>query len=93
MTGFIIALDMNCNMYNTSHPYSAVLNDLINRCDLVNAFELNPLFDRSSSWTRSGVSGRNKVESRTLIDGILISKSLSGNVSNVRIDHNGSNLC
>ena len=84
----ILLLDMNCNLYNTSHPYSVLLHDLMVKHDLLSAFDLVPNFDPHSEFTRSDV----KTGSFTLIDGMLLSKSLSDIVSNVRISDYGDNI-
>ena len=60
----------------------------MNRCSLISAFDLKPNFDPSDNYTRCNV----KTNSYTLIDGILLSRSLTSLVSDVRILHHGDNL-
>ena len=55
---------------------------------LVSAFDLNNSFDFSCSFTRFD----NKTNSRTLIDGILLSEDLKSFVDNVRISEYGNNV-
>ena len=85
---FILLLDMNCNIYNTGHPYSILLRDLMSRKSLFSAFDLVPNFDPSANFTRCDL----KTNSFTLIDGILLSDSLRDLVSNVRISDYGDNV-
>ena len=85
---FVLLLDMNCNLYNRDHPYSKLLLDLMEKYSLISTFDLIPNFDSSASYTRCNV----KSNSYTLIDGILISNSLSNLVSDVRISHYGDNV-
>ena len=59
---------------------------------MVNCFDLLSGIDVNTLWTRSGICGKNRKESRTLIDGIFVSQSLTNKVSNVRINHCADNL-
>ena len=85
---FILLLDMNCNLYNPTNTYAKLLRDLMRRCSLISAFDLLPNFDPSNNYTRCNV----KTNSYTLIDGILLSQSLSNIITDVRISHSGDNL-
>ena len=82
---FVLLLDMNCNFYDPSHPYSKLLIDMMERFSLKSAFDLIPSFDPKQSYTRCDV----KTNSYTLIDGILVSESLMDRICNVRISHCG----
>ena len=84
----ILLLDMNCNVYNTSHPYSILLRDLMTNYSLISSFDLMPSFNMNVDFTRSDP----KTNSFTLIDGILISKSLTSVVTDVRIIDSGENV-
>ena len=84
----ILLLDMNCNIYNRGHHFSKLIIDLMNKYSLLSAFDFIPNFDHDSNYTRCN----EKMNSYTLIDGILISESLSDIVSNARIVHDGDNL-
>ena len=84
---FILAMDMNCNMFDLSHPYTPIVRDLMTKFGLISAFDLDPDFDFSTSYTRCDVKNR----SYTLIDGILISNSLSDTVNDIKISHYGDN--
>ena len=84
----ILLLDMNCNLYDTGHPYSILLRDLMTQHSLVSCFDLMPGFDSNICYTRSDP----KTNSYTLIDGIIISESLSAMVTDVRILDLGDNV-
>ena len=86
--GCILLLDMNCNLQDTSHPYSSLMREFMTRNLLVNAFDLDTNFDFSSSYTRCDP----KTNSYTLIDGILLSVSLTKYASNIRISDYGDNV-
>ena len=85
---FIILLDMNCNIYDASHTYSKLMIDFMARNSLLNTFNLIPNFDSTKSFTRCD----EKTNSYTLIDGILVTESLSNLISNVRISEYGDNV-
>ena len=85
---FILLLDMNCNLYNVNHPFSVLINDLISGNGLFSAFDRMNNFDHTVNFTRCDY----KTNSFTLIDGILLSKSLINYVSNVRISDYGDNV-
>ena len=85
---FILLMDMNCNIYNHSHPYSSLMNSMMARFDLVSSFSFSTDFDVSRDYTRFDL----KRNSFTLIDGILISKSLSHIVDSCRILHPHDNV-
>ena len=85
---FILLLDMNCNIYESGHPYSRLVHDLMSQYDLFSAFDLVPNFDPNSDFTRSDP----KTNSFSLIDGILLSGSLRGKIANVRISDYGDNI-
>ena len=85
---FMILADFNCNVHETSHPYSRLIHEMMIKYDLFSCYELAPDFDYESAFTRYDL----KTRSYTLIDGILISEKLRQFVSNVRISLNGDNL-
>ena len=70
---FILLMDWNCNIFNVSHPYSVLINSIIQEYDLVTNYSFIENFDSQSAFTRCDV----KRNSYTLIDGILISRSLA----------------
>ena len=84
----VILMDMNCNLYNTSHPYSVLINDLMTNNNLSSAFDTMPEFNHTTDYTRCDL----KTGSFTLIDGILLSSSLLPFVSNVSISDYGNNV-
>ena len=88
---FILLSDLNCNIYDHSHPFTSYVRDLMQKRDLISTYDSMPNFDPSSSWTRKGI-GHNGVENHTLIDYILVSKSLISCVQNVRISDYTGNL-
>ena len=85
---FILLLDMNCNIYDPSHPFSIFILDLMTKYSLLSAFDRMTNFDPNTFYTRSDP----KTNSFTLIDGILISESLAPLVSDVRISDFGDNV-
>ena len=80
---FIIMMDFNCNIFKKSHPYSLLINDMMNDHDLISNYSFIPGFDPDDSYTRFDL----KRNSYTLIDGILISRSLSDIVVSSSILH------
>ena len=88
---FIVLADLNCNLSDTRHPFSVLVNEFMSRRNLMSSYELIENFDPSSFWTRKG-KGANGSESFTLIDYILISRTISPKVSNVRISDFPDNL-
>ena len=87
---FIILSDLNCNIYNTRHPFSISIRDLMQKRNLVSTYDSVPGFDPLSSWSRKGGSKNNP--SLTLIDYILVSRRLLPKVKNVRISDYADNL-
>lgn len=85
---FIILADLNCNIYDSSHPYTPLVRNLMERYNLFSCFDSIPNFDHKNSFTRSDV----KTKSFTLIDCVLISEGLRDKVDNVRISSYGNNL-
>ena len=85
---YILFMDLNCNLYNPTHPYSSLVNNFILDYDLINSFSLCPGFDAGREYTRFDV----KRNSYTLIDGILISKSLAHIITDCRILHPPDNV-
>ena len=81
-------MDMNCNIYDNTHPYSVFIHDLMSRHSLFSVFDVMENFDPCTSYTRSDP----KTNSFTLIDGILISKSLAPKLADVRISDSGDNV-
>ena len=78
---FIFCMDLNCNLYNSSHPYCSFIKDMMDRFALVSGFNFFPGFDPQTQFTRFDL----KRNSFTLIDGILVSESLSKMVENCSI--------
>ena len=87
---YVICMDMNCNVYDDSHVFTPFLTDFIAQNDLFKALDLNCNFDFTNAWTRQDFKKQNS--SRTLIDGILVSKNLIPLIENVRIGHYGDNV-
>ena len=88
---FILLADLNCNIYNTRHPFSSSVRDLMQRRNLVSTFDSISTFDPLSSWSRVG-RRKNMPDSHTLIDFILVSRRILTKVSNVRISDYSDNL-
>ena len=87
---FVLLGDFNCNIYNSRHPYTPLVRDLMCRRNLICTYDLQTNFDPSISWTRqnTGVGA----SSGSLLDYVLISEDLKGNVSNIVINHFSENL-
>ena len=88
---FIILADLNCNIYNTRHPFSSAVRDLMQKRNLVSTFDSISTFDPLTSFSRIG-RRRNMPDSHTLIDFILVSRRILPKVSNVRISDYADNL-
>ena len=80
---FILLMDFNCNLFDSNHPYSSLINCLVNEFDLVTNYSFIPNFDCKTEYTRFDA----KRNSFTLIDGVLISRCLTDIVSSSRIIH------
>ena len=85
---FLLLADLNCNIYDVSHCYTKLIRGLMEKHHLISAFDLLPTFDVNSAFTRFD----NKTNSRTLIDGILMSSELRDVVSIIRISNYGNNV-
>ena len=85
---FILLMDMNCNMFNASHTFSKIIRNFMDTNNLISSFDLTPSFDPTTEFTRCDV----KTNSYTLIDGILLSRSLSDTVLSSSISHYGNNV-
>ena len=85
---FLILADFNCNLRDTTHVYSKLVNNMMNDLNLLLCYDLIPNFDFKNSFTRFD----QKTGSYTLIDAILISSDLQNMVSNVRISNYGDNV-
>ena len=70
---FILMMDWNCNIFNSSHPYSVLINSIINEYNLLTNYSFMNNFDPRTAYTRCDM----KRNSFTLIDGILISESIA----------------
>ena len=68
----IIVADFNCNIFNRDNRFSRIIRDLMDSYGLMSTFELDSSFDVNKEFTRCCLKNR----SYSLIDGILISKSL-----------------
>ena len=88
---FILLSDLNCNIHDTNHQFSVLILELMQKRNLMSSYDLLHNFNPDTSWTRKG-KGRNGVEHHSLIDFILISRSLSTKVENVRITDYPENL-
>ena len=85
---FILLMDLNCNIYDSSHPYTSYVKDLLSDHSLVSIFDLMPEFDIQTSFTRCDL----KTNSFSLIDGVLVSRNLCDCISVVCISDYGDNL-
>ena len=68
--------------------YTQILLPLMEKYDLIPAFDIDPNFDSQTSYTRNDA----KTQSYSLIDGILISKNLESKVTRIAICHDALNV-
>jgi hypothetical protein len=87
MHKIILAADFNCNIFEQNHSFSILIRDLMGAYGLMSAFDIDPLFDPKSNWSRCCM----KRNSYSLLDGFLISRSLLSTVTNVQISYFGDN--
>ena len=80
---FILLMDMNCDIFNPTHPYTSLICSMMNDFGLVSSFSLIDNFDSTTEYTRFDL----KRNSFTLIDGILISDTLTDLVCSSTIIH------
>ena len=78
---FILLMDLNCNIYGPTHPYSELIKEMMREFQLISGFEFYDGFSPDLHFTRSDP----KRNSYTLIDGILLSKSLAKRVLSCQI--------
>ena len=80
---FILMMDLNCNLFTVSHPYSSLIRTFMEDYDLVDNYSFINNFDHSTNYTRFDL----KRNSFTLIDGILFSRCLSDIILSSDIIH------
>lgn len=85
---FILLMDMNCNIFDSKHVYSSMINSMMKDFGLVSTFNTIPNFDAATEFTRFDI----KRNSYTLIDGILISNSLCPSIDSCAILHPPTNV-
>ena len=85
---FIILMDINCNIFGPRNSYSDLINTMMSNFNLISSFDFLPSFDPKKEFTRFDL----KRKSFTLIDGILISRSLSDTVDSSSILHPHNNV-
>ena len=85
---YMILADFNCNVNDTTHPYSKIVGEFMERHHMFMSYDIDPNFDKQSAFTRCD----EKTNSYTLIDGILISSDLRDLVSNVCIKSFGQKM-
>ena len=49
--GFVLMSDLNCNIYDSHHPFTVLIRDLMRKRDLMCTFDLIDNFDSGSFWT------------------------------------------
>ena len=89
---FMLVGDLNCNIYDRNHPFTEPIRDLMTCRSLMCSFELLDGFDHNTAWTRNSFGNTNGAKCGTLIDFILISKSLKDLISSVEIGNIPGNL-
>ena len=85
---FILLMDMNCNIFAPQNAFSELIHDIMSEYDLVSSFDFSPNFDHNVEYTRFDI----KRNSYTLIDGILLSRSLTNIVESSQICHSHDNV-
>ena len=85
---FILLMDLNCNIFGPRNAYTNLIHEMMTEFNLVSSFNFSPDFDPSRDYTRFDV----KRNSYTLIDGILISESLSDKIQSCSIIHPHDNV-
>ena len=85
---FILLMDLNCNIFGPTHPYATLVRSMMSEFKLVSSFEFLPGFDPNQHYTRFDY----KRNSFTLIDGILVSESLTHLISSCQILHPPDNV-
>ena len=71
---FLVLADFNCNIYHSTHPFSMLILDLMERRNLFSCFDVDTSFDPADHWTRTNF--QHNTNRGTLIDGILASDLL-----------------
>ena len=84
---FIITGDFNYNIYDETQPMTPVIRDFIRSNDLICTHNFDSTFNAGTSFTRYCLKGG----SYSLLDFILISRSLRDRVKRCYIDYDGSN--
>ena len=82
---FIVAGDLNCNIFDNNHPFTPLIRDLMRRRSLLCSFDLMSNFNHNTAWTRSNFGNNNGVTCISLIDFVLISDCLKELVAKVEI--------
>ena len=71
---FVIAGDFNCNLYDSSQPFTPLTRDFMSRHNLTCCFDIIPNFDSNSIWTRN--CQRSGCNHNSLLDYVLFSDEL-----------------
>ena len=85
---FILLMDINCNIFGPSNAFSDLIHSMMTEFDLISSFDFSPSFDHKTEYTRFDI----KRNSYTLIDGILVSRSLSDSIVSSQILHPHDNV-
>ena len=85
---FILLMDLNCDIFGPQNAYSKLILEMMSEFDLVSSFDFFPGFNHTTDYTRCD----HKRKSYTLIDGILLSRSLSNIVNSSQILHLHDNV-
>ena len=84
---FIITGDWNYNIFDSRQPLFATINRFLDNHDLICTHNLDPSFNHDSSYTRCCIKGG----TYSLLDYILISRSLGNRVKGSTINYDGRN--
>ena len=87
-SSYIIIGDMNCDIFNVSNEFSALLKSFIDERGLHCTYDSMSSFDSSTCFTRCNL----KQQSFSLLDYVFVSKNLVNCISDVSIMDSGSVL-
>ena len=83
---FIVLGDFNCNLYDSTHPFAASLNNFVTSRHLCCTYTLMESFDSNSTFTRRDS------RSKSLLDYVFVSQSIVKTVTEVTISDCHDNL-
>ena len=85
---FILLGDSNCNIFNSSHPYTPAIKNLISRWRLFCSYNLINSFNPFTMYTRRDFKA---TSNNSLLDYVFISEDLKDICSNTTVNHFADN--